>query len=115
MTDHRYDHRTLRPHASLATNVPPPGYLSSAELLRRVDHRLTYRQLDYSIRTGKIMPSVDAGGSGSGGARGWSEEDVAALLRVLDDLDIAQTIAAEFDSGALWRKHWSRPKHVSRR
>lgn len=47
---------------------------------------VTYRQLDYWVRTGIVAPSICCGGQGSGTQRRWSAADVvrvAAVARLL--------------------------------
>lgn len=53
-----------------------PGTYSSDEVCQQAE--ITYKQLDYMIRTGYLTPSVPAAGSGS--SRRYSEEDLETVM-----------------------------------
>jgi hypothetical protein len=79
----------------------PEGYRTSAEVLEVCGGRITYRQLDYWLRTGKITCELLY--PGSGGLRGFSSDDVRCLLMLLEQLEWAKMIISSVDSGDLWR------------
>jgi len=75
--------------------------ISSAEVVERLNGRITYRQLDYWIRVGRVTPSVcEADGPGTG--RRWSEADVVALHRILDMLERHDQEITRLSSGQMW-------------
>lgn len=79
------------------------GGLSSAEVLARLDGRVSYRQLDYWVRTGRIRPSYrEARGSGSG--RRWSPSDVDALEQIAALIERHDDEAAKLATGQMWRE-----------
>lgn len=67
----------------------------------RHDPRITYRQLDYWVRVGRVTPSI-AGAEGPGSGRRWSEADVAALSHILDMLEEHEAQIIRLSSGAMW-------------
>lgn len=83
--------------------------LSSTEVIRRLDGRLSYRQLDYWVRVGRISPSVaEADGTGTG--RVWSAADVAALSGIMEVLDRQRQELADLRSGTMWAElHAKKP------
>lgn len=87
--------------ASGSTVMDDFELLSSSEVIRLLDNRLSYRQLDYWVRTGRISPSIrDA--LGTGDRRVWSPSDVRALAEILEILDRHKRELAELSSGTLW-------------
>jgi DNA-binding transcriptional MerR regulator len=64
---------------------------------------LTYRQLDWWIRTGKIELSWD-GTPGSGHPRRWSEHEVRRLQAMLAAYDEAQEVIEALRNGDLWAR-----------
>lgn len=54
---------------------PPPGYYTSQELMARA--RITYRQLDYWTRTGRLQPAHRADHHGTGYPRYYPADQVA--------------------------------------
>lgn len=71
--------------------APDPGQLyRGPEVCRLVG--ISYRQLDYWARTGLVVPSVPARGSGT--QRGYSEHDVAVLVLVAGLLRAGMSLQA---------------------
>lgn len=64
---------------------------------------LTYRQLDWWVRTGKIETSFN-GTPGSGMPRRWNAEDVRRLKHMVAVYDEARETIAALRSGELWAK-----------
>lgn len=85
--------------------------LSSSEVIRLLDNRLSYRQLDYWVRTGRISPSVrDA--LGTGDRRVWSPADVRVLAEILEVLDRHKRELADLSTGTMWAQlHDARNGH----
>jgi DNA-binding transcriptional MerR regulator len=75
--------------------------LSSTQVVRRLKGRITYRQLDYWTRNGRITPAF-RDGEGTGNGRLWSEDDVIALEAILDVLDRHASELAQIVSGEMW-------------
>lgn len=67
----------------------------------RDDPRITYRQLDYWVRVGRVYPSI-AGAEGPGSGRRWSNADVDALSRILDMLEDHEAEINRLSSGEMW-------------
>lgn len=65
------------------------------------DPRITYRQLDYWVRVGRVYPSI-AGADGPGSGRRWSEADVHALARILDMLERHEAEITRLSRGETW-------------
>lgn len=74
---------------------------STRQVLALLDHRLTYRQLDYWIRRGIVVIECDAKGSGS--QRRFNDAEVRALCDALDARDAAAATLAAFQAGELYR------------
>lgn len=64
---------------------------------------ISYRQLDYFLRTGTVRPTWDAL-PGSGHCRRWSSEDVDRLCEVVANWRNAQAVVDDFRSGRLWEQ-----------
>jgi hypothetical protein len=62
---------------------------------------VTYRQLDYWLRTGAITLRSDAL-PGSGHSRSFTAEEVQRLIEVSAMVRSAQEILREFASGMMW-------------
>lgn len=62
---------------------------------------LTYRQLDWWIRTGKIELSWD-GTPGSGHPRRWRSDEVRRLKHMVAAYDEAREVIRSLRSGDLW-------------
>jgi DNA-binding transcriptional MerR regulator len=71
---------------------------STAEAVELVG--CTYRQLDYWVRTGAVVPGFAV--KGTGRPRRWTVDEIRRLKEVVAILDGAHTTVAEFYSGALW-------------
>jgi DNA-binding transcriptional MerR regulator len=71
----------------IAHRQPTPEGLSSRQVCEAVG--ITFRQLDYWVRQGTLVPS-NAQAKGSGTQRRWSVDDAeqAAMLRVVLDMGI---------------------------
>lgn len=77
--------------------------LSSTEVIRRLQGRLTYRQLDYWVRVGRIRPSIrDGSGPGGPNQRQWSPRDVEALDSILNMMERHESEEQRLSSGELW-------------
>jgi hypothetical protein len=76
-----------------------PG-LSLMEVLADLDGRLTYRMLDYWVRTGAVTLQADARGSGS--RRRVSPAEAAAIKDLLDFYEQTQHQLERLRSGALF-------------
>lgn len=74
---------------------------STFEVARLVG--LSYRQLDWWIRTGKIETSFN-GMPGSGHSRRWSGDDVRRLKHMVAAYSEACEIIAALRSGDLWAR-----------
>lgn len=62
---------------------------------------VSYRQMDYWLRTGKVAPDTD-NKPGSGYARSFTEEQVALICTTVSRWREAQAVVDDFRSGALW-------------
>lgn len=71
---------------------------SSAEVCGMVG--ISYRQLDYWLRCGKLHIDNDAEGSGS--RRRWTGPDIEALRLCVAKLHEADSIVASFQDGTMW-------------
>lgn len=77
--------------------------LSSSQVIARLGGRVSYRQLDYWCRTGRIRPQYrDANGSGFG--RRWSDHDVDVLEQIVAMIDRHEDEAARIASGEMWQE-----------
>lgn len=81
--------------------IDDEGELTSAEVCRLTG--ISYRQLDYWVRTGAIQ-SPGNSGLGSGHARRWTHDDVRRLKAVVAQMREAQLILESFANGSLWRE-----------
>lgn len=75
--------------------------LSSAEVCRLVG--ISYRQLDYWVRTGAIE-TPDNCAIGSGHGRRWTPEEVRRLKAVVAQMREARQVLEAFSNGELWRQ-----------
>lgn len=71
------------------------------EVLETVDHRITYRQLDHWIRTGRVT-LAQGRSPGSGNHRLMSPIEVAALADYIRIHDQIGEVAALLASGEAW-------------
>lgn len=62
---------------------------------------VTYRQLDYWLRTGAVKPTAEAQ-PGSGNPRRFAADEVQALIEVAAMYRAAKTIVKEMSEGVLW-------------
>jgi len=79
--------------------------LSSSEVVEQLAGRMTYRQLDYWIRVGRVTPSITLDEklpSGRAPDRRWSLADVIALERILDMLESHERDIDRLSSGQMW-------------
>lgn len=67
---------------------------------------LTYRQLDYWIRSGYIAPSQRD--VGSGGRRRFTRDEVAAIIYVADHVRYVEALSERLSSGELWDEAMSK-------
>lgn len=65
---------------------------------------VTYRQLDYWLRTGTIGFCEGVEQPGSGHPRNWTEDEVAIVCLAVNRWREAQEIVDSFRSGALWKE-----------
>lgn len=71
--------------------APSPGVVHAREVLKRTG--LTYRQLDYWVRTHRVIPTFrDSRGSGSW--TWWDDAAVERLRRAKERLDWGMTLDA---------------------
>jgi hypothetical protein len=63
--------------------------------------------LDYWLRKGYVLIEHDV--LGSGYLRRFTDAELDALIKVVDDLNRAQQIRDDFQSGALWRRAMAEP------
>ena len=74
---------------------------------------VSYRMLDYWLRKGYVV--IDQPEPGSGHARQFTPEDVAALHEVVAEYQAANTIIANFTSGELWKQSQQKGSNDARR
>jgi hypothetical protein len=92
-------------------------WFTSDEVVRR--SAITYRQLDYFVRQGSVLPSLREA-AGSGTRRRWSPLDLARLQAIgavfagLRDLGLADGLDTRFVEG-LWHGLRSHPDGYTRR
>lgn len=80
------------------TQVPPVGAVSSTAAAAAAG--ITYRQIDYWIRTGAIKPTYDRAGSGT---RAWfTAREVDALKMIVEQLEDARRLERYALSGRMW-------------
>lgn len=84
--DNRRRRKTPDPKRVPSTSPPPPGMLASADVCQLAG--ITYRQLDYWVRTGRLVPSLP--GDGSGSRRCWSLDDARKAIELGLTLDVAR-------------------------
>ena len=75
--------------------------LSSSDVVERLDGRITYRQLDYWVRIGRVTPSINDA-YGTGDRRRWSPADLRVLDQILTMLERHEAEAARLSSGDMW-------------
>ncbi len=63
---------------------------------------VTYRMLDYWLRTGAVRPEGMDATPGSGRRRRWLSADVDRLIAVVEWLRLAEAIHEQFRDGTLW-------------
>lgn len=90
MSDLTEDHETA---------VEAPFSTSDVAMMAGV----TYRQLDYWLRTGTIGFCSGVETPGTGHPRLWTEDEVAIVCLTVARWREAQAIVDEFRSGALWK------------
>lgn len=78
-----------------------PKTYASHEVCKLVG--ITYRQLDYWLRVGIIVPSCKPT-PGSGGRRRFTLVEVQRLKEVVASVEHAHATIARFRSGELWRQ-----------
>jgi predicted site-specific integrase-resolvase len=81
--------------------APRTTTYSSIEVCRIVG--ITYRMLDYWVRTGTVRPTTKAQ-PGSGNPRRWTEDEVRRLQEVVAEYRAAMAILDAFRSGDLWEE-----------
>ena len=74
--------------------------MTTHEVMALLDGRITYRQLDYWIRTGRITLSDSPAGSGK--HRTFTPIEVAALQEYVAMHELAQTHHAFMVDGSVW-------------
>lgn len=62
---------------------------------------ISYRMLDYWLRTGTVQPEMDIR-PGSGRQRRWTSHDVDTLCEVVAHWRNAQAVVDDFRQGELW-------------
>ena len=75
--------------------------ISSTEIVERLNGRITYRQLDYWVRIGRVTPSINDA-YGTGDRRLWSADDLIVLDRILAMLERHEAEVARLSSGEMW-------------
>lgn len=75
--------------------------MSTSEVLAALDGRITYRQLDHWIRTGRITLADHARGSGS--HRTYTPVEVAALRDFVERSISVELQAIALADGSVWR------------
>lgn len=61
---------------------------------------ITYRQLDFWLRSGYV--TIQSTASGSGSRRRFTRQEVQAISLLAQQLRLAESIQAAFNDGTLW-------------
>lgn len=84
-------------------SLQPRGViLTTPEVVTLFDGRITYRQVDYWIRSGRITIGDTTRGSGS--RRTFTRVEVAALIAYVDVCERHALLRAQLASGQVWRE-----------
>lgn len=83
------------------TQAPPVQTYSTIEAALMAG--ISYRQLDYFLRTGTVRPDWDPQ-PGSGRSRRWSAEEVDWLCEAVNNWRNAEAVVRDFRSGKLWQQ-----------
>lgn len=78
----------------------PLGGISINELLADLEGRLTYRQIDYWIRTGAVR--LRNGGHGSGSRRAVMPDERLAIIALVDEYEKMEADKQYLRSGELF-------------
>lgn len=73
---------------------------NSEGVIAALDGRISYRQLDYWLRTGKITIRHDSNSQGN--PRRFTQREVDAIRACLDQVDQARYVLAAFDAGRMF-------------
>ena len=79
-----------------------------SECFQFLDGRVTYRQIDYWLRTHAITLAGDASGSGS--RRSITDTERDALLALIDIRDAANNTLEAIRNGSAWRDLMARER-----
>jgi hypothetical protein len=86
--------------------------LKTPDALRAVGNRITYRQLDYWIRTGAITIG-DGRRPGSGNRRTFTPAEIRALVEFVNAYEMHSDMTRLFADGSVWESCMERQRlHV---
>lgn len=85
-------------------NPVPAAPMTATEVCRSFGGRLTYRMLDYWVRTGIVQIENNPGGSGN--RRTFTPAEVAAIDDILDVRARCLTLLDRFSSGDLFAEKY---------
>lgn len=74
--------------------------MTTTDALAAVDNRVTFRQVDYWLRTRRIRLADESRGSGS--RRAWSPAEVAALAEFVNVIETHRAMTEMLADGSVW-------------
>jgi DNA-binding transcriptional MerR regulator len=85
---------------------------SATEVIALLDGQITYRMLDYWLRTGVVC--IDDGALGSGTRRRFTETEVRALRKLVDHYSALNAELEKIRDGVTWAILSQAEKHYDR-
>lgn len=74
--------------------------MTTRDALAAVDNRVTYRQVDYWLRTRRIRLADESHGSGN--RRVWTPAEVAALAEFVNVIETHRAMTEMLGDGSVW-------------